>query len=66
MNVNVLRKFKNPNGASQIHFKRFGEYYLASDNGREVVIFKSNNKGEIVDFSGIYDFWTFDVIDHLF
>tara|TARA_B100000579_G_C22847650_1_gene865353 strand:- start:1092 stop:1292 length:201 start_codon:yes stop_codon:yes gene_type:complete len=66
MNVEVLKRFDHHSGNERVLFSRFGGYYVASNNGSEIVIFKSNSKGEIVNYAGIYDSWTYDVINFLF
>lgn len=38
-------------------FKRDGKYYVASDNGRETLVFPSNKDGDIVDFLEVIESW---------
>jgi len=38
-------------------FKRGGKYYVASDNGNEVLVFNSNKNGEITDWIEVIDSW---------
>ena len=51
---------------TKIHFSKGDNHYVASDNGIERLIFEADKNGNIIDWSGVYDRWTNDVIDHLF
>ena len=62
----TVKSKKETHLGESIHFSIGENHYVASDNGTETVIFKANEKGEVIDWSGIYDAWTFNVIKNLF
>lgn len=48
-------------------FRRNGKYYVASNNGKETLVFESNNKGEISNYTQIIEPWALiDSSDDLF
>lgn len=48
-------------------FRRNGKYYVASNNGKETLVFESNSKGEISNYTQIIEPWALiDSSDDLF
>lgn len=41
------------NNGTKAHVYCSGKYYLISDNGKETLIFPSNSKGEIIDYTEV-------------
>ena len=67
-NIEVIKRFyENTAECNRVIFKRNGSFYVASKNKKgEVDIFDSNVRGEITNWCGVYEPWTYEVTDQIF
>jgi len=49
-----------------VHFSRGEQYFVASHNGREILIFPANKQGEITEWTEVTDLWTIEAGSYLF
>ena len=50
----------------KVHFSRGESHYIASNNGREILIFPADELGEITSWNEVTDLWTVEVSSYLF
>ena len=68
LNIEIVKRFyESIAECNKVVFKRNGSFYVASKNKKgDIIIFDSNVRGDVTNWSGVYETWTYEVTDQIF